>query len=180
MSQKRRLIFYDRQFKRLVTIQVDLLLNTRHLIHCCIVSGLTLEQMFVKQIVCTQSELICLFEDLNLVNIYHLKTLQLKRSSLNGPTSSTNRNMRPNVKCLCLDSFDSLYSTNGKTLFKLDYSNKFEKSKKLSPSLKKGARQFLCHNIAWMSILTNGKIVLLTDSLQMESSNLYFLRPVLI
>lgn len=181
---KRRLIFNDRLFKRIISIQVDLSvinpdldasfdekLNT-NLIKCNINAGLTLDQRFLRQMVSTETELICLFDDLNLINIYDIKTLLLKRTN-NKLVNLTAR--LKNSFCLALDSYDALYSTDGECIFNLDY-NEFKSNKRIRPLIKKGEN--LSHIISWMSILTNSKLVLLSDAVQMENSFVFILKPV--
>jgi hypothetical protein len=126
--------------------------------------------------VSTTDELICVFDDLSLINVYNLKTLQLKRTnrSLIGMNEKQrNKSLKKNVMCLTLDSDMNLYSTNGKSIFNLDYAG-FRQRKRISPSIKKGEN--LSHTICWMTILTNSKLVLLTDALQMENSMLFILK----
>lgn len=183
ITGKRRLIFNDRLFKRIICLQVDLTVEqnpmasfneklTSDLIKCDINAGLTLDQRFVRQMVTTETELICLFDDLNLINIYDLKTLLLKRSN----SKLINLSVRTkNSFCLALDSYDSLYSTDGECIFNLDY-DEFKSSKRIRPLIKKGEN--LSHIISWMSILTNSKLVLLSDAVQMENSLLFILKPV--
>ena len=201
---KRRLIFNDRQSRRLVSVQVDLhshcctlttaRLMDRHWIKCDLNAGLTLDQRYVRQTVSTRDELICLFDDLTTISVYNLRTLQLKRTNRiaqqqqqqqqqhknSGNTKAASNRCTMTVAtstfCLTLDSDDNLYSTNGKSIFNLDYVATFRQSKKISPSIRKGEN--LSHTISWMSLLTNGKLALLTDALQMEPSQLYILRPV--
>ena len=126
--------------------------------------------------VSTSDELICVFDDLSLINVYNLKTLQLKRTNraLIGMNEKRNKSLKKNVMCLTLDSDMNLYSTNGKSIFNLDYFD-FKQKKRISPSIKKGEN--LSHTICWMTILTNSKIALLTDALQMENSMLFILKP---
>lgn len=143
-----------------------------NLIKCNINAGLTLDQRFVRQMISTETELICLFDDLNLINIYDLKTLLLKRSN-NKKINLTSR--LKNSFCLALDSYDSLYSTDGECIFNLDYIE-FKSNKRIRPLIKKGEN--LSHIISWMSILTNSKLVLLSDAVQMENSFLFILKPV--
>lgn len=184
---KRRLIFNDRLFKRIISVQVDLNVQFNesqnfesnfsmklrtNLIKCNINAGLTLDQRFVRQMISTETELICLFDDLNLINIYDLKTLLLKRSN-NKKINLTSR--LKNSFCLALDSYDSLYSTDGECIFNLDYIE-FKSNKRIRPLIKKGEN--LSHIISWMSILTNSKLVLLSDAVQMENSFLFILKPV--
>ena len=181
---KRRLIFNDRLFKRIISIQVELASNenvlTRtfnehlatNLIKCNINAGLTLDQRYVRQMVNTETELICLFDDLNLINIYDLKTLLLKR------TNNKHINLSTRLKnsfCLAIDSYNHLYSTDGECIFNLDY-NEFKPNKRIRPLIKKGEN--LSHIISWMSILVNAKLVLLSDAVQMENSLLFILKPV--
>jgi len=184
-TRKRRLIFNDRYFKRIISIQVDLAVQgnlkknsdfteklSTNLIKCNLNAGLTLEKRFVRQMVCTETELICLFDDLNLINIYDLKTLLLKR------TNSSSQDLPAQCKnsfCLALDSNNNVYSTDGECIFNLDY-NEFKANKRIRPLIKKGEN--LSHIISWMSILTNSKLVLLNDAVQMESSLLFILTPV--
>ena len=197
-SNKRRLQFYDRVSKRIISLQVDLStksawsnclsqhnfanmtqtqLMSLNQIKCDINAGLTLDQYNVRQMVSTGDELICLFDDLSLINVYNLKTLQLKRTNRNliSMNSKRNKSLKKNVMCLNLDSEGNLYSTNGKSIFNLDYMD-FKQRKRISPSIKKGEN--LSHTICWMTILTNSKLVLLTDALQMENSMLFILKPV--
>ncbi len=182
-TKKRRLIFNDRFFKRIISIQVDLKVQenlnkdsefvenlSTHLIKCSLNAGLTLEKHFVRQMVCTDTELICLFDDLNLINVYDLKTLLLKRTN----NSSQNSQIK-NSFCLALDSYNNLYSTDGECIFNLDY-NEFKQNKRIRPLVKKGKN--LSHIISWMLILTNSKLVLLNDAVQMENSLLFILTPV--
>jgi hypothetical protein len=126
--------------------------------------------------VSTTDELICVFDDLSLINVYNLKTLQLKRTnrSIINMNEKRNKSLKKNVMCLTLDSDMNLYSTNGKSIFNLDYLD-FKQRKRISPSIKKGEN--LSHTICWMTILTNSKLVLLTDALQMENSMLFILKP---
>lgn len=185
-TQKRRLLFYDRVSKRVISLQVDLAacshsndqsLSVPNLIKCNVNAGLTLDQFNVRQMVSTSDELICVFDDLSLINVYNLKTLQLKRSNrtLIGQNERRNKSLKKNVMCLTLDSDNNLYSTNGKSIFNLDYVD-FKQKKRISPSIKKGEN--LSHTICLMTLLTNLKLVLLTDALQMESSMLFILKPV--
>jgi hypothetical protein len=177
-SSKRRVIFYDRISKRIVSVQVDLISNKQQLvlaqpgIKCYINAGLTLDQQYIRQMVSTGKEIICLFDDLNLINVYNLKTLQLIRTNRHEKNS---KSLKKNTMCLTLDSDGYLYSTNGKSIFNLDYFD-FKQKKRISPFVKKGEN--LSHTIAWMTILTNSKLVLLTDALQMETSMLFILKPV--
>ena len=125
---------------------------------------------------CTQNELICLFDNCgsNIINIYNLKTLQFKRSNQKANLESKNSYSYKNTTfCLTLDSDYFLYSTNGKSIFNLDYVN-FKKNNKINPSIRQGEN--LSHTITWMSILTNSKLVLLTDAIQMENSMLFILK----
>lgn len=127
-TNKRRLIFYDRLSKRVISLQVDLnrqesfnipnfSSNNLSLIKCCINAGLTLDQQYIRQMVSTSQELICLFDDLSLINVYNLKTLQLKRTNRLEKTKS----FKKHIMCLTLDSDEFLYSTNGKSIFNFDY-----------------------------------------------------------
>jgi serine/threonine protein kinase len=153
----------------------EFLVNTL-LINCNINAGLTLDsQTHVRQMVSTSDELICLFDDLNQLNVYNLKTLQLKRTNRTQISTKNEHSFKKNIFCLTLDSEENLYSTNGKSIINLDFVN-FIQRKKISPSIRKGEN--LAHTISWMTILTNAKLVLLTDALQMESSILYIMRPV--
>jgi len=184
---KRRLIFNDRLFKRIISIQVDLNVNNNNevdieasfeeklnnnLIKCNINAGLTLDQRFLRQMVSTETELICLFDDLNLINIYDIKTLLLKRT--NNKLVNLSARLK-NSFCLAIDSYDALYSTDGECIFNLDY-NEFKSNKRIRPLIKKGEN--LSHIISWMSILTNSKLVLLSDAVQMENSFVFILKPV--
>jgi hypothetical protein len=147
-------------------------------IKCDIYAGLTLDQTFpVRQMVSTSRELICLFDDLNVINVYHLKTLLIARTNqqLSANGRATSESLRKNIMCLTLDSNGSLYSTNGKLICNLDYGD-FKQKKRVSPFINKG--EPLAHTISWITILTNSKLVLLTDALQMEPSTLYILKPV--
>jgi hypothetical protein len=184
-TNKRRLIFNDRLSKRIISIQIDLKIvnNTttladkliNNLIKCNINAGLTLDQQHVRQMVSTDNELICLFDDLNLVNAYDLKTLVLKR------TNNLKNNLSVNnyLFCLAIDSFNNVYSTDGECIFNLDSNNelKRKKSKKLKVFVDNEFKK-LSHNIVMMSLMTNLKLVLLTDALQTEHSLLYILNPV--
>ena len=143
----------------------------KNFIRCNINAGLTLKEKFVRQMVSTETELICLFDDLNLINIYDLKTLCLKRSNSQIIATSP----RKNSFCLALDSYNALYSTDGKSIINLDY-KKFESNKGIRPAIKKGEN--LSHIISWMSILTNSKLVLLSDAVQMENSLIFILKPI--
>lgn len=195
-TNKRRLIFNDRLSKRIISIQIDLkttnnllkketetlsftekLLN--NLIKCNINAGLTLDQRYVRQMVSTESELICLFDDLNLVNVYDLKTLLLKRTTNNNNNSSNtklnNLSAKKNLFCLAVDSFNYLYSTDGECIFNLDTSE-LKPNKRIRPLIKKGEN--LSHIISWMTLLTNMKLILLSDAVQMENSLLFILNPV--
>ncbi|CAF0774454.1 unnamed protein product [Brachionus calyciflorus] len=173
-SGKRRLVFYDRISKRVITFQVDLTSQMSKenfsIIKCYLNAGLTIEKQFIRQMVSTSSELICLFDDLNLINGYNLKTLQLTRTNQH----QTKKSCKNTNMCLTLDSVGYLYSTDGKSIFNLDYD--FEQQKRIRPSLGKGNN--LSHTITWITLLTNSKLVLLTDALQMENSLLFILKPV--
>jgi serine/threonine protein kinase len=184
-TNKRRLLFYDRVSKRIISLQADLISRnsnqtcndlSSNMIKCYLNAGLTLEQNNVRQMVSTQDELICIFDDLSLINVYNLKTLQLKRTNRLQVANNEKRNksLKKNVMCLSLDSDANLYSTNGKSIFNFDYVD-FKQKKRISPSIKKGEN--LSHTICWMTILSNSKLVLLTDALQMENSVLYILKP---
>lgn len=171
---KRRLIFYDRISKRVISSQVDLTSQkgeNMNRINCNMNAGLTLEQQYIRQMVSSSKELICLFDDLNLINVYDLKTLKLERTN----RQKNNKSCVKNLMCLTLDSDGLLYSTNGKSIFNLTF-NDFEQQQRLSPLSKKGEN--LSHTITWMTLLTNSKLVLLTDALQMEKSALFILKPV--
>ena len=159
-------------------------------IKCSIFAGLTLEQKFpVRQMVSNGKEIICLFDDLNLINVYNLKTLLLLRTTNASTTTSTNSTtttstttstssrefLRKNTMCLTLSSDGLLYSTNGKSVFNLENTN-FKQKHRISPFVKKGEN--LANTFSWITILTNSKLVLLTDALQMEQSTLYILKPV--
>ena len=181
---KRRLLFNDRQSKRIISVQVDLSLGLpsldqdlnfnqlldRNSINCYIKAGLTLEQRYVRQMVSTDNELICLFDDLNQIKVYDLKTLLFLRSNC-----ESNQSAKRNSCCLTIDSYNNIYSTNGESIFNLDYKN-FTPSKRVRPLTRKG--QNLSHIISWMSILTNSKLVLLTDAVQLENSLLFILKSV--
>jgi serine/threonine protein kinase len=189
VTRRRRLIFYDRISKRIISAQVDLFKadpllapsssSSSNMIKCYINAGLTLDQQYIRQMVSTSKELICLFDDLNLINVYNLKTLQLVRSNVKTtpPTTSTTTtsSLKKQTMCLTLDSDGSLYSTKAKSIFNLDYFD-FKQKKRINPFVKKG--EILSHTICWMTILTNSKLVLLTDALQMENSILFILKPV--
>lgn len=176
-TNKRRLAFYDRISKRIVTMQVDINSPTNcnslenSLIKCYLNAGLTLDQIYIRQMVCTSKELICLFDDLDLINVYNIKTLQLERTN----NLKVNKSALKNILCLTLDSEDNLYSTDGKSIFNLDCIS-FKYNWRKSPQIKKGEN--LAHTISWMTILTNAKLVLLTDAIQMENSVLFILKPV--
>lgn len=197
-THRRRIVFYDRTSKQIVSVQVDLASSKQSLlggvhpsIRCSLCAGLTLEQKFpVRQMVCNARELICLFDDLNLINVYNLKTLLLLRTANTNtssvPTTTTTttttgnhhhqrESLRKNTMCLTLSSDGMLYSTNGKSIFNLDNLD-FKQKRRISPFVKKGEN--LANTFSWITILTNSKLVLLTDALQMEPSTLYILKPV--
>lgn len=160
-SVKRRLIFYDRNSKRIVSLQVDLNRQTdTDRINCDMKAGLTLEQKDVRQMVSSSTELICLFNDFSSLKVYELRTLLYKRS---------NQNTKNNLRCLTLDSHGFLYSTDGKSIFEID--SNFTELNRSSFSFGNG-------KFSWMSFLTNSKIVLLTEALQMEESTITILTPV--
>ncbi len=191
LKGKRRIIFSDNYTNRLISIQVELIstncshsnyansfLNDKSLIKCNINDGLTLDKQLgtAKQIVCTREELICLFDNCgaNIINVFNLKTLQFKRSNQKTNSESKNSYSYKNTTfCLTLDSDYYLYSTNGKSIFNLDYET-FKKNNKINPSIRQGEN--LSHTITWMTILTNSKLVLLTDAIQNENSMLYILK----
>lgn len=178
----------------IVSVQVDLTgsnqSNQSNIIKCSIYAGLTLDQPYpVRQMVSTGKELICLFDDLSLINVYNLQSLLIIRSNRQvkreregktvvagvSGTSSSSESFRKNTMYLTLSSDGQLYSTNGKSIFNLDY-NDFRQKKRISPFVKKGEN--LAHTFSWITILTNSKLVLLTDALQMEPSTLFILKPV--
>lgn len=121
--------------------------------------------------VSTRDEIICLFDDLSLINVYNLKTLLFIRSNRAAGEPAT-ESLRKNIMCLTLSSDGHLCSTNGKSIFSLDHVN-FKQKKRISPFVKKGEN--LAHTFSWITILTNSKLVLLTDALQMEPSSLFVL-----
>ncbi|RNA09429.1 MAP kinase kinase kinase [Brachionus plicatilis] len=166
-SGKRRLIFYDRSSKRIISLQVDLKSQAdTDRIKCYINAGLTLEQQYIRQMVNSSSELICLFDDLPSLNVYDLKTLLPKRSN-------RNKGAKNNFRCLTLDSHGFLYSTDGKSIFNID--SNFNELNRLNFCF--GSERKFAHTFSWMSFLTNSKIVLLTDALQMEKSTILILLP---
>jgi hypothetical protein len=125
-------------------------------------------------------ELICLFDDLQLINVYNLRTLQLKRTNFDmvyqqKQIKQINNVPSYNINCLTLDSNYSLYSTDGECIFNFDY-KEFKEKKRIRPLIKTG--QNLSEIISLMTILTNAKLVLLTDALQLENSQLFILKPV--
>lgn len=162
---KRRLIFYERNQNRLVSLQVDLKSQTdRNLIKCDINMYLTLEpSLNLRQMVSVSEELICLFNDCSSLNVYNIKTLLLKRS--NRATGTRN-----NSRCLTVNSHGFLYSTDGKSIFEIDLSN--------FNQINRSKFNFGNDKLCWISLLANSKIVLLTDVLQMEKSTIYILNPV--
>lgn len=202
---KRRLVFYDRMYKRIISIQVDVnktktVTNSStnaglQVIKCYVNAGQTLGQQNIRQMVSTSDEIICLFDDLNLIYVYNLKTLQLVRTNKNDASSSnstkhadgssnssevthrslSSASLKKQTLCLTLDSDGYLYSTNGKSIFNLDYFD-FKQKRRISPFIKKGEN--LSHSISWMTILTNSNLVLLTDAVQMENSILFILKPI--
>lgn len=234
-TRRRRLVFYDRTTKQIVSIQVlinktknlnsdlkikltnnlfvkaDLTSNRQSLLNgmypsikCSIFAGLTIEHKFpIRQMVSNGKEIICLFDDLNLINVYNLKTFLLLRttaaaaaitttatttstsstaqagattlSTLASSSSSSRESLRKTTMCLTLSSDGLLYSTNGKSIFNLDYTD-FKQKRRISPFVKKGEN--LANTFSWITILTNSKLVLLTDALQLEQSTLYILKPV--
>lgn len=160
---KRRLIFYERNQNRLVSLQVDLKSQTdSNLIKCYIKMYLTLEQSNLRQMVSVSEELICLFNDCSSLNVYNIKTLLLKRSN-------RSTGIKNNSRCLTLDSRGFLYSTDGKSIFEID--SNFNQ-------INRSVFNFGNDKLCWISLLTNSKIVLLTDVLQMEKSTIYILTPV--
>lgn len=200
-SGKRRLVFQDRCSNRLVSIQCDLNHHTkremidsnslesikmlddneglysRHRITCAVNSGLTLNKNFIKQMLCTTVNLICLFES-NVVCVYNVKTLQLIKEI---QFSSASVNFYKQLTCLCcvtatdlssssssLSTSTLFYASNGRSCFQFDAAKISRKWKPPSTMLGEGL-------IGWMEILANGKLVLLTDSLQMECASLCFL-----
>lgn len=197
VNGRRRLIFNDRCTNRLISIQIELkssyennkndqlrdslsdenFIKNANLIRCLINDGFTLDKQygFARQLVSTKDELICLFDDLNIINVYSLKTLQFKRSNFSNINGESNFSYK-NIKfCLAVDSDEYLYSTNGKSIFNIDLSN-FKKFNKIKPSIKQGEN--LSHTISHIQILTNAKLVLLTDAIQMENSILFILKQV--
>ena len=186
ITNKRRLIFNDRLSKRIISVQVDLTSPINlisdvtsfaeklaiTLINCNIIKWLTFEQRYVQQMISTNSELICLFDDLNLVNVYDLRTLLFKRT--NNPIQNT-VSSRKNLFCLAVDSFSNVYSTDGECIFNLDIQN-LKPIKRIRPLVKKNEN--LSHIISWMSLMTNSKLILLSDAVQMEPSLLFILNPV--
>jgi serine/threonine protein kinase len=179
-TKKRRLVFVERVSKRIVCIQVDLKrmdsLSQNHdiynsnLIKCDLHSGLTLNPIDpwpVRQMLVTKDELICLFDMSNLINVYDLKTLQVIRSN-----SKMHEGLE--IKCLTLDSDYLAYSTDGRQIFDYNY-KQFTYKRNHKPQIKSGEN--LCENFSFMTILSNGKLILLSDALQMEKPVMFILNP---
>jgi hypothetical protein len=175
-NNTRKLIFNDIKSNQLISVQVELKMkNFQVEIKCNLNRGITLENK-IKQILYTNQDLICLFDSSDKINIYDLITFQFKRSNIN---DSTKFNSYKSMTCICMDSSYSVYSSDGKSIFKLE-NETFKKCKKITPSLKSSENsKSLSHSIGWMSLMATGSLVLLTDSIQLESANLYVLKEVL-
>jgi serine/threonine protein kinase len=133
------------------------------------------EKFYLSQILTTNDEIICLLNDLATIQIYDLSTYLAKRDNKNIIKSETKIKLRINY--FCVDSDFNLYTTNGHSFLCMNIRS-LRFYQKFKP-LKNGNNNngFFFESIAFLNILSNGKLVLLKDAIQTESSELFIIKP---
>ncbi len=144
----------------------------------------TQQRQTIFQILHTKDEVVCLLNDYVTINVFYLKTGLFKRDNKSKIATYNEDHLQP----LCIDSDFNLYSCDGHRLFSINL-NTFEQYNSVDcvNYQKKSTSQTghtlnklpLFASVLYMSILSNGKIVLLQDVVQNENSKLYILKPTL-
>jgi serine/threonine protein kinase len=142
------------------------------------------QQQTVFQILTTNSEIICLLNDLVTIQVYYLTTGLFKRDNKH-KLSSFNIDT---IQALSIDSQFNIYSTDGFQFYSINL-NTFElynicetldnNNNNVTAATNNNVyRRPFFNSIVFMQILINGKIVLLKDVVQTENSVLYILSPM--
>jgi hypothetical protein len=202
------LLYSDRANKRLTSIKVpsnDSLKDGK--IKCELEWGVTVDQnLYVYQIVLTNTELVCLLNDFSTIQVYDAVTRVLKRDNKDIlKRKCAKSSLR--IHYFCTDSDYNFYTTNGHSFLCMDI-NTFKFYQKFKPlrydansgpannniiNLNHSNSKASClangshtngtsviplfESISFMKILTNGRLVLLKDAIQTENSELFIMKP---
>ena len=180
----RILFFGDRLNKCLTSIKVSLKATSTYdateqfaynnKIKCAPLRSVTVDEKFYpSQILTTNDEILCLFDDLATVQIYDLSTYLAKRDNKEYVTRK-NSKVKLRLNYFCMDSDYNFYTTNGHSFLSMSIQSlKFYQ--KFKPM--KNGNQLFFESISFMNILANGKLVLVKDAIQTENSELFIIKP---
>ena len=132
------------------------------------------QQQTIFQIFTTNSEIICLLNDLVTIQVYYLATGLFKRDNKHKLSLFS----IDTIQALAIDSDYNIYSTDGYKLYSIDLNtfDLYNICETLDNNCNSNRRP-LFNSIVLMDILINGKIILLKDVVQTENSVLYILNP---
>jgi hypothetical protein len=133
------------------------------------------EKFYPSQILTTNDEIICLFNDLATIQIYDLNTYLPIRDNKEYVNRKYSK-LKLQLNYFCMDSDYNLYTTNGHSFLSMNLKTlKF--NQKFKPKINEAENFF--ESISFMNILTNGKLVLVKDAIQTENSELFIIKPEL-
>jgi hypothetical protein len=180
----RILFFGDRLNKCLTSIKVSLKASNENneqllsykKIKCEPLRSVTVDEKFYpSQILTTNDEIICLFNDLATIQIYDLNTYLPIRDNKEYVNRKYSK-LKLQLNYFCMDSDYNLYTTNGHSFLSMNLKTlKF--NQKFKPKINEAENFF--ESISFMNILTNGKLVLVKDAIQTENSELFIIKPEL-
>lgn len=195
----RMLFIGDRLNHCLTTVKVFLNKNTSstsslaiNTIKCDPFRSITVDQtLYVHQIIVGNDKVLCLLNDLETIQLFDLATLVLQRDNreaiINNNTKTTSKQTKLRFNYICHDSDYNLYTTNGHSFLSmnLDTLTLYQKFKPLktliqnssNSPIKGNLSDVLFESIAFMKILTNGKLILVKDAIQVEGAELYIIKP---